>query len=56
MALINMAESSHVTAFSGTERALLVRCAEVIHASDPFAIEDHESILRLQQIQKTWRS
>lgn len=56
LALINMQATEHTEAFSPRERALLVQCAQHIHASDPFAREDQESIERLHQIQERWSS
>ena len=56
LALINMRATEHAKVFSPGERALLVRCAQYIHASDPFAREDRESIEHLRQIQERWSS
>jgi hypothetical protein len=54
LALINLAESNHMGVFAHSERAVVVRCAEFIHASDPFASQDEESVDRLQKIQDRW--
>ena len=54
MALINMQATDHMGAFSTQERNLLVRCAQFINASDPFASEDSESIARLRQVEERW--
>ena len=54
MALINMESSDHVDRFTALQRAVLVECAQYIHRSDPFRVQDEESIREIEIVRVRW--
>jgi len=55
MALINMESSEHVDRFTPLQRTVLLECVQHIHQSDPFRVQDEESLRELESIQQRWR-
>ena len=56
LALINMEATEHVDSFTALQRTVLLECVQYIHQSDPFRVQDDESIREIESIRRRWAS